>query len=563
MAAATGSLRIAACLLSAASSWLLRPTPAMAFPISIPSPSTLAPAGGDLAPPSVEALKHQMGLLSGFGSAGLGWTITPRISLVEALTDNVFQAHAPRRWDLISTIAPGVAIAGNTNRIQLRLDYQPTLRIYARTGSQNSLSQYLSLFGTATLVPDLLFVDVRGAAGVVGTNGGIGGVGTLGQSNLGGLTSGGLGQTSALGLSKQNLSQITSFSVSPYILDHISDIGSLRAGVVLSEASSSRLQGFAAFPFETGSNSQRQSSISENASFTTGNNLGRIRYSSRIDASQSTYTGATGVGGSGASQRETFNNQLNYAFSHQIAPYGWVGWERARYTGVNRLDLNGPIWGIGVTLTPNADTSIDVSYGRLNNSTSFRFDARYAITARTTLTGSYTSAVRTQTGLLLQQLNASTVANNGGLVNNQTGGSLFTANNALGVAPGIYRFNLFTLGATSVLARDTISLLVSYSEQTPEGSNSGGVAESVKTAGVSWTHLLTPTLTMIADAYASTGTPSGGIRQDSLSAALSGNYRLSKTVSAFARYAFFGREASQAAATMYQDLVMVGITKQF
>lgn len=556
MAAVAGSHRRAACLLGAMAGCLLLPAMAAAFPIDIPSQPTLVPAGGELATPDVEALKHQMGLLSGFGAAGLGWTITPRITLSESLTDNVLQTNTGRRGDLITMISPGVAIAGDTDRVQLRLDYQPNLQIYARTSALDALTQQLSLSGTATLVPDLLFVDVQGAAGVVDTFGGIGGIGTLGQPNLGALTSGGLGSV-GLSTSRQSLEQTTSFSVSPYILHRIRDTGTVRAGLALSETSFSRLNGFAALPFATGTDLQRQSTIDENGSFSTDNNLGRLRYSVGVDASQSDYSST------GSSESENVDNQLNYALDQSIAPYGWLGWERVQYTGADRLGINGPLWGIGVTLTPNANTSIDVSYGRLSGSTSLRFNARYGITARTTLTGSYSSSITTQTGTLLQQLRSSTVANNGSLVNVSTGGAQFVANNALGVAPGVYRFDLLTLGVTSVLERDTISLSLSDSKQTPVGANSAAISEEAKTAGVSWTHLVNPNLSLTADTYISTGTPSAGIHQNSVVADLSGNYTLSETVSAFARYSFYGREASEAALSMYQDLFIVGITKQF
>ena len=456
-------------------------------------------------------------------------------------------------------VAPGIAVAANTSRLQLRLDYQPTLQVYARIGSENSLTHQLSLSGTATLVPDLLFLDVRGLAGVQANYGGVGGIGTLGVGNLGPISAGAVGPTTQLGLTKQNLSQTTSFAVSPYLLHKFGDTGTLRLGVSLSETMVSRLSGFTALPFAGGSDFQRETSADENASFVTGNVFSRLRDTVTLSATQSSYSGI----GAGSSQQESVNNRVDYAFDQSVAPYVWFGWDRLQYSGTDRLGLDGPEWGAGAVFTPNPDTSIDVSYGRLNNSTSFRFNGRYGITARTTLTGSYYSGITTQTGLLRQQLNAAAVSNNGGLVNNQTGGALFQANNALGIAPGIYRFNSLSLGASTVLERDTVSITLGYSEQRAEGSSQLGTSELAKTAGVFWTHLVNPNLSLTANAYLSLGTPSGGAEQNSVAAGLSGNYTLSETVSAFARYAFYGRQSSQAALSMYQDLFIVGLSKQF
>lgn len=558
MGAVTGPQRIAVYLIALAAGCGPLPVSAASFPIDVPMQPSLIPQGGDLSPPNVQALQHQMGLLSGFGSAGLGWTITPRISLEESLTDNVLQAHAPRRADLMTLVAPGISVAGDTDRIQLRLDYQPTLLVYARSGSQDSLTHQLSLTGTATLVPDLLFVNVNGLAGVHSAYGGIGGIGTVGSGNLGQVSANSVGQTQ-LGLTKQNLLQTTSFSVSPYLLQKFGDAGTLRLGLSLNETTTSRVSGFTTLPFATGSDFQRNSSVTENASFTTGNIFSRIRDTATVSTSQSRYTGI----GAGSSQDESFNNRVDYAFDQSIAPYVWLGWDRLQYSGSDRLGLNGPEWGAGAVLTPNPDTNIDVSYGRLNSTTSFRFSGRYGITARTTLTGSYYSGITTQTGLLRQQLDAAAVGNNGGLIDSKTGGSLFQANNALGIAPGIYRFDTLSLGASTVLERDTVSVTLGYSEQTPQGSSHTGVSESAKTAGVSWTHLVNPNLALTADTYVSFGTPSGGVGQNSVAAGLSGNYTLSETVSAFARYAFYERQSDQTALSMYQDLFLVGLTKQF
>ena len=133
--------------------------------------------GAALAQPDTEDLRHQMQLLSGFATAGAGWTILPRLTVEEELNDNEFQQQAPRRWDLITSIAPGVAVVGDLPRIQLRLNYQPTLEMHVKEGSQNVITQQLNADGLLTIIPDLFFVDVRGISGVQATQGGIGGQG--------------------------------------------------------------------------------------------------------------------------------------------------------------------------------------------------------------------------------------------------------------------------------------------------------------------------------------------------------------------------------------------------
>ncbi len=240
-----------------------------------------------------------------------------------------------------------------------------------------------------------------------------------------------------------------------------------------------------------------------------------------------------------------------------------VGWQRIDYSGSNRLSINGPVWQIGTTLTPNPDTQLTFGYGRLDGTTSFRFNGHYALTARTTLTGSYRTGITTQTGLTTAQLNAAAVANNGGLVNSQTGGTLFQGSNALGVSTGIFKFSTLTLGAATILDRDTVRVMLSYSKRTPTGTGPSSPESSAETGTVSWVHLVNPDLSLTSSLSYSTGSPSGGTHQNSIAATVAGQYTLSATLSAYARYAFYRRQSANAAQSMYQDLFILGVTKHF
>lgn len=94
--------------------WCAPLATAMAFPGTDESNPPFMPTGADLAAPDAAALEHQMGLTSGFASLGSaqGWTILPRLSAEEEFTDNVNEVSSPRRWDLTTIVAPGVAVLG-------------------------------------------------------------------------------------------------------------------------------------------------------------------------------------------------------------------------------------------------------------------------------------------------------------------------------------------------------------------------------------------------------------------------------------------------------------------
>src|SRR5690349_12903677 len=132
-----------------------------AFPLTVDQ----VPQGTELATPDVQALQHQMQLANGLvPPVGGGWTVMPYVDVQAMVTDNVLQAHQPRQWDLLTYLSPGIQLAGDMPRLQLTLDYAPGLSLYARTSSLNALTQQLNGVGLITVVPDLLFVDVRALA---------------------------------------------------------------------------------------------------------------------------------------------------------------------------------------------------------------------------------------------------------------------------------------------------------------------------------------------------------------------------------------------------------------
>jgi len=545
----------------ASAGWFSQTGPAAAFPVADPITPSVVPMGADLAAPDVQDLRHQMALLSGFGTAGIGWTILPRVTVEEIFNDNILQTQSPRRWDLITVVSPGVAVLGDTGHVQLRLDYEPSLNMHVRTGSQNALTQQLNATGLVTVVQDLFYVDVRAIAGVQATNGGIGGVGGLGQAGVGPINASALVPTNPAGVPKENRTQTSSFSLSPYVLYKFGDIGNGKVGVSFNRSAYAFVTGFAPIPYLSSSaNAQTRSSVEETASFQSGDFFGDIRDSATANASQGTSYGALG----GKSSRETASNRMDYAISHTLSVYVSLGWESINYGGANALNINGPTWSVGSTFTPDPDSSLTIGYGRQNGRTSLTFNGRYALTTRTTLTASYTNGIGTQLEQVQNQLNAGAVANNGSLVNSQTGGPLFTGNNALGVQPGIFRFSTLSASATTVLDRDTFTLTLGSTESTQIGRGAASTTNTARTISLTWARQLTPALAVNASAFYSLGSPVAALGSSrSLAANASLQYTISDTLSAFARYSYYDRQSSAPGLSMYQDLMIFGVTKQF
>jgi uncharacterized protein (PEP-CTERM system associated) len=601
--------RCAAPVLGVASAFLMAGAGgAMAFPLIDPSNGGLVPQGSDLAAPDVQSLQHQLQLVNGLSPPiGGGWTFLPRFGVQEMLTDNVFQAHSPRTFDLVTFLSPGIGVAGDLPRLQLTFDYSPTLAWYARASSLNSLTQQLNGTGLLTVVPDLVFVDFRAATGVSSIYGGIGGQGTLGGNTGASALQPGLSSLggNGLGLNRDNSVQTSSFAVSPYLLKQFGDFGTVKVGYSLNVTDSQTLTGFAPSPFPSaGGNGQSLVTNEELAQYTSGNFLGRFQDSLNIDLTQSrtqagagytaTTTGQNYGSYTSSSSRSIVSDQLTYAVNRSIAVFSSIGYENIFYSGNNnkaissvtyQIGPNGELlnptyiytngsnpsihditWSIGTTLTPNPDSVLTISYGHQNGFDSLSVNGHYALTGRTTVNASYGSTLGTQLEAVQNQLAQGVVTPGGALVNGQTTGALFTLNNALGTTNGIYRTDTLTIGSQTNLNRDTLTGSIFLIKQSQSGNSASDTTG--KGFSLSWLHQMQPDMTVSAAfSFSQQSQAAGSVAYAgnnwSVASSLSWVYQISPTLGASLQYSFLDRQSSVTVTNVYQNLLILGVTKTF
>ncbi len=589
---------------------------ARAFPFVDPtnqnSLPTSAPLGAELPSTDVTGLGHQLGIVNPAAPGNpSAWTIIPRLTVQEMFTDNALEVQSPRLFDAITVIAPGISIQANTARLQLNLDYQPNLLLHAINGPLNVLTQQLSLTGLVTVVPDLAFVDVRAFSGVQSRYGALGS-GTIGNANAG-LTpatnpAGGYGNAGQAGTNPRTDVQTSSVGMSPYLLHQFKDYGTAKIGASIDASHYSNISGFAASPFPGGGGTDGQSLLTteEIAQFTTGQFFGRVQNAFSVDLSQSRSQASSGatipvfttVGGvttatnstvpaqSFTSTRQTINDQVSYALNRSLTILAAIGEQQVNYSSQIGPQINGLTWQIGFTYTPSPLSSLTITYGHLNGQNNFNVSGYLAIGGRTQLNVSYADTIGTQLENLQNQLNGS-VAVNGQLLNAATGGPGLVATNALGPQTGVYRFDTFNAGLSTAWARDTVQANLTWSIQTnltPGSVQSGefidpttgavfiinqpvagtGQSTDVKTAALSWTHELSPDLTLSSSASYSFVHRSGNLGNDSaLSTAVGLQYALSATTSLSARYSFFDRISKIPGYSLYENILLLGVTKQF
>lgn len=561
---------------------LARAGDAMAFPTVDSTGGTPVPNGTELASPDAQDLQNQLQLVNGQGGgAGAeGWIFTPRFDFQQMLTDNVLQQESPRVWDTVSYFSPGVSLVGNSPRAVANFTFTPTLSLYARESSLNALTEQLNGTATLTAVPELLFVDVRAVAGVINTYGGLGGVGGIGaaqavspQSTVPILAG------NAEGLTRDNEAQTASFGVTPYLLRKLGDWGTLRIGDSLSLTRADTLSGFAAAPVPTGGiNAQTLLSNEENVHFVTGDTMQFFQdaidadiLTSQTTADAGSVNGVTGRPNAAPFQSsmnsEVFSDSITYFLSRSISLFASGGHEDIVYNGYEAAPIHDLTWSLGTTITPNPTSQLTVSYGHQNGFNSLAVNGHYAITGRTLLTASYGSTLGTQLQNLQNQLGLATSTANGALVNSQTGGQLFGSLNALPLQEGLFRTNMLDLGAQTAWERDIFTLDVALSKQTTQGGVLSSTAQAT-TVTSTWVHQMRPDMTVNAAlSYAiQNQTAVEGLNpgdNTSVIASLAWQWHLSDTVSTSIRYSFFERQANVSVFSLYQNMLILGVSKTF
>ncbi len=592
---------------------LIRIGIAGAFPLIDPTNQDQVPQGTELATPDAQDLRHQLQMVNGLAApAGGGWTFVPRIDWQEMLTDNVQEQHSPRQADLVSYFSPGFTLIGDLPRVRMVLSYAPVVSIYARTSSQDALTQQLYGLGTVTLVPELAYVDVRALSGVQSVYGGLGGLGTNGYG-AGSYGAGTTGQAAiptvggnAGGLTRDNEVQTTTFGISPYLLHSFGDWGTGKVGYSLDVTRSNRLTGFAPPPFPTGGpNGQTLVTNEVMAHYSTGEVMQFLRNSIDLDAQHGQITadasgsGATRTSSSAStSDRVIISDTVSYVLTPSFLVFVSGGHEDITYSNQNAQPVAGstvlfgvnggqlpPIinftnsgappvhdltWSLGATWTPDPDSGVTLSYGHSNGFNAFSAYGHYQATARTQFTVSYGSTRGTQLENLQNEFNLAGTNGRGTLVNGQTGGTLFGSTNALAVQNGVFRTDTLTIGSLTALERDIISLNLLFTKQTSLSGNGSSAAS--RGINGSWLHEMRPDMQVSAGFSFAVQTQTQTLgaanaispgNNTSLAATLAWQYQVSDTVDVSLRYSFLERQSSATVYSFYQNMLILGVSKTF
>jgi len=312
---------------------------------------------------------------------GSGWQIIPILTVAEEWTDNAGLAAGSGAFvndhagsDFVTLIEPDITLLGDTERLQVTLHYAPIGEIFAENGSFSQIRQNANGDVLATLLPDWLYFDVRGA---------------VAQQPV----FGGLGFFNAVSLAPNERETVSSVSASPYISHTFGGTGTLQAGVgylysAVDAPNYLNTPGDVvpiATSYDYGSSwlATRRAF----ASFTTGEDFQRLQDRIGVDASFYDGSGELRDG-----RRVLVTDDASYALNRYVSLLGQIGFEDADYPQ-GGFRYVGPVGAAGVRLTPSRNSSLTAEYRYIDGFGSPYVYGSWQVTPHIRVFGGYSEAI--------------------------------------------------------------------------------------------------------------------------------------------------------------------------
>ncbi|WP_372620685.1 TIGR03016 family PEP-CTERM system-associated outer membrane protein [Falsiroseomonas sp.] len=411
------------------------------------------------------------------------WSIRPSIEVSVAATDNLRGSVRDREADLYGIIRPQITLAADSRQLVGAFTYRPSLRLYMNNSDQNRLDHLLAGQGTATLVEDLLFLDVSGSGDARSAFGGFGETGELGDDNF----------------DRQDRVQTTTYRISPYVMQRFGGLATARVGYAFRQSFQSGRDAFlpgSNTPFFT---SQDFISHEGFAQLASGEDWGRLGW----DA-QTSWTTFEGSGVYDGAHRHLHILALRYQLDRRFALTAEGGWQDERYAGVRPFEIQEPVWSVGVRYTPNDDGFLSVRYGQRDGFESAAVDGSLNVGVRTRLFVSYNE----QLGAPFRRPGESSgfglapglrVDAFGNIVDAATGVPVSLLDDRLrSTQSNVFRTRRATIGLSQAWPRDTFTAALSHEERDPVAVAQGTTAFAEDTSSVTlvWTRELEPGLAL-------------------------------------------------------------------
>lgn len=486
------------------------------------------------------------------GESGRGWAVTPSLGVQFLYTDNLDQSRRDKRDDFVTSIIPGLLLSVDTDRIRGLINYAPSIQFHTAEGERNRVDQRFNGQALITVVPDQVFLDLRGSGATQAASGGY------------------AGQGNAV-VGRNNRVQTNSVQISPYFVHRFGGLGTVQVGYAFQAVQ----QDLGGSGFGGGSSGgaftpdgrryfadQDFTAHEFYAVGRTGENFGRLAFETRLAS-----TSYDGTGVLDGAYKRIASVQARYAITHSILALVEGGYEAQRYGGVPGIDISEPVWAFGGRVNFSPESWITAKYGRRDGFNSATVDAVVGLGVRTQLFANYSERLTTGAQRAVDLLSTTTLDEYGNPVDAATGAPTAQpfSDSLLGVQSGLFRIRRAALSIGHSWPRDRFTLTVSHEERQPVSIQVGTTAFSQRgtSASLSWSHELTPATTAIANVQYGRFTSPGAGNGDVVSASVTLATQLRPGLSAFAQYAVTSRGDEDASGRALQNVVLIGLRQTF
>lgn len=457
------------------------------------------------------------------GALAKEWEIRPSVSLYQSFTSNARLAPpGDEKADFFTTLLPAVEVHRASPRLDFDLNYALDAVAYALEPELSEIRNQLQFASTATVVPDMLFLDGRAAIEQEPRNNGQPGSG----SPLAGAV---------------DLATVYTYSMSPSLDNHFGTFANSELRYTFNQVRSSDLADTTAHRVD--------------ATLISGSQFSRLLWT--LDANAQNISSSRNISTRFAAA------SVEYRLSRFVGLLGSVGYERIDDPTLDQ-EPNGPIGSAGVRLTPGPRTSVTLTYNHRFDSDFFSGSASYLIAPETRIDASYTERLETSTTLFADNLNFLTRDEFGNFIDSRTAQLFALGDDAnFGLQDNAFRLRSFNTSFHAVRGRNVFDALGYYERRDIDAT---GERDTAVGGALNWSHLLTPITTLSLTARYSYGkfeTVEDTDDQQLVGAAASVVYQLNETLDGVLALTFTRQFADLRSNEFVEAVVSIGLVKRF
>ena len=450
------------------------------------------------------------------------WEVTPSVSLYQSYTSNARLAPpGHEKSDFFTTLSPAIDVHRDAPRLKLDLNYALDAVAYAREQELSELRNQLQFASTATLVPDMAFLD---------------GFAAIEQQPV---ESGRSGSGSPLAAST-DLATVYTYSISPHLDNHLGTFANSELRYTFNQVLSKDL---------TDSTAHRAE-----ATLVSGSQFPRLLWT--LNAAGEEISSSRDISTRFAAA------SVEYRLNRAVGLLASVGYERISDATLDE-EPDGPIGSAGVRLTPGPRTSVTLTYNHRFDSDFFAGSASYLLGPQTRIDASYTERIETSQTLFADNLGFLTRDEFGNFVDSRTA-RLFTLGDPnFGLQDNAFRLRAFNMTLHAVRGRNVFDAVGYYERRDIDATNERDMAAG---GALNWVHLLTPVTSLSLTAryrYDKFETVEGTDDQQLVGAAASVLCHLNETLDGVISLSFTRQFADLTSNQFMEGVVTVGLVKRF